>query len=50
MLLDIIAFCVGVVIGFAATWGYMQWQWKHNPYKFKTIVDGVIAYRETKEK
>lgn len=44
-----IAFSAGILIGIVLTWRYMDRQWRHNPYKFRTIVNGVIARREAKE-
>lgn len=45
----ILAFCVGLLVGVSVgvglTWWYMNWQWRKNPYRFKSILDGVIALR-----
>ena len=41
-------FVIGIAVGAGLVWGYMDYQWRTNPYRLKTIVDGVIAYRERK--
>jgi hypothetical protein len=46
----LIAFGAGVIVGIVGMWRYMERQWQHAPYRFRTIVDGVIALREAKER
>ena len=41
-------YCVGMAIGAHWMWCYMNDEWKRNPYRFKTIIDGVIALREAR--
>ncbi len=45
----VLAFLVGIVVGIKATWMYMNWLWKRNPYHFKVIIERVIALRESKK-
>lgn len=49
IIVTLIAFSAGLLAGVALAWRYVDQQWRHNPYKFRTIVNGVIAKREAKE-
>jgi len=48
IILVMLAFCIGIVVGNRLLWWHLSKLWKRNPYAFKAIVDGVIALREEK--
>ena len=48
ILIAVLTFGVGVLVGVGGTWWWMNREWKRNPYQFKMIIDGVIARREAR--
>jgi hypothetical protein len=44
----VFTFCLGWIAGNRFTWWYFNRVWKRHPERFKTIIDGVIALRESK--
>ncbi len=50
LLISALAFSAGVGVGIYGTWCYMDHQWRSNPYRFKVIVEHVIARREAQRK
>jgi hypothetical protein len=47
---SIVTFIAGIIVGCTLTWWWMNREWQRNPYKFRVIVDQVIARREEKQR